>query len=62
MLPVGYRDSENDWLILLKLEKQRRLGYFDWLNSNFHNIIEAKAVWDILKPFSYSASCRLLDI
>jgi hypothetical protein len=42
MLPVGYRDSENDWLILLKLEKQRRLGYFDWLNSNFHNIIEAK--------------------
>jgi hypothetical protein len=37
------------WLILLKLEKQRRLGYFDWLNSNFHNIIE-KAVWDILKP------------
>jgi hypothetical protein len=49
------------WLILLKLEKQRRLGYFDWLNSNF-NIIEAKAVWDILKPLSYSASCRLLDI
>jgi hypothetical protein len=34
MLPVGYRDSENDWLVnLTKVRKQRRLGYFDWLNK-----------------------------
>jgi hypothetical protein len=30
MLPVGYRDSENDWLVTLtKVRKSKRLGYFD---------------------------------
>jgi hypothetical protein len=31
MLPIGYRDAENDWLVNLKSEKQGRLSNINWL-------------------------------
>jgi hypothetical protein len=47
MLPVGYRDTENDWLVnLTKVrKKQRRFSYFNWLVTKLY-----KSGLDTLKP------------